>query len=83
MVTQDNGGGPDAVEAAVAVLLGSGITAWRIVDRVSRPARNVAAGLLSVVVGPVAAGQTAVLYEGDCVVGAGLVSTSSPLRIPR
>jgi tRNA-specific 2-thiouridylase len=31
----------------------------------------------------VAAGQTAVLYEGDCVVGAGLVSTSSPLRIPR
>ena len=59
MVPQDDGGGPDAVEAAVAVLLGSGITAWRIVDRVGRPARNVAAGLLSVVVGPVAAGQTA------------------------
>jgi tRNA-specific 2-thiouridylase len=31
----------------------------------------------------VAAGQTAVLYEGDCVVGAGLVTTSSPLRIRR
>jgi tRNA-specific 2-thiouridylase len=31
----------------------------------------------------VAAGQTAVLYEGDCVVGAGLVSTSGPPKIPR
>jgi tRNA-specific 2-thiouridylase len=31
----------------------------------------------------VAKGQTAVLYEGDCVVGAGLVSTSSPLKIRR
>ncbi len=31
----------------------------------------------------VAAGQTAVLYEGDCVVGAGLVSTSGALKIRR
>jgi tRNA-uridine 2-sulfurtransferase len=31
----------------------------------------------------VAAGQTAVLYEGDCVVGAGLVTSSSPLKIRR
>jgi tRNA-uridine 2-sulfurtransferase len=31
----------------------------------------------------VAPGQTAVLYEGDCVVGAGLVSTSGPPKIPR
>jgi tRNA-uridine 2-sulfurtransferase len=31
----------------------------------------------------VATGQTAVLYEGDFVVGAGLVSTSNPPKIPR
>ena len=31
----------------------------------------------------VAAGQTAVLYEGDSVVGAGLVTASSPLKIRR
>jgi len=31
----------------------------------------------------VAVGQAAVLYEGDCVVGAGLVSTSGPPKIPR
>ena len=31
----------------------------------------------------VAAGQTAVLYEDDCVVGAGLVSASGPPKIPR
>jgi tRNA-uridine 2-sulfurtransferase len=31
----------------------------------------------------VAAGQTAVLYEDDCVVGAGLVSTSGPPKIQR
>jgi tRNA-specific 2-thiouridylase len=31
----------------------------------------------------VAPGQTAVLYEGDCVVGAGLVSSSGPPRIRR
>jgi tRNA-specific 2-thiouridylase len=31
----------------------------------------------------VAPGQTAVLYEDDCVVGAGLVSTSGPPKIPR
>ena len=31
----------------------------------------------------VAAGQTAVLYEDDCVVGAGIVSSSGPPKIPR
>ncbi len=59
MVAQNEGAAPDALEAAVAVLLGSGVTAWRLVNRVARPARNVAVGLLGVVVGPVAAGPTA------------------------
>lgn len=52
-------GRADTVEAAVAVLLGSAVVAWRLVNRVARPARNVAAGLLSIVVDPVAEGSTA------------------------
>lgn len=51
--------GPDTVEAAVAVLLGTGVVAWRFLDWAAAPARNAAMALLSTVVGPVATGPTA------------------------
>ncbi len=51
--------GPDAVEAAVAVLLGTGVVAWRLMDRAAAPARSAAMTVLSAVVAPVATGRTA------------------------
>jgi hypothetical protein len=51
--------GPDTVEAAVAVLLGTGVAAWRFLDWVAAPARSVAMTVLSTVVGPAATGPTA------------------------
>ena len=51
--------GTDAVEAAVAVVLGTSVVAWRIFGRVAAPARNAATAVLSAVVGPVASGPTA------------------------
>ncbi|MDT7574888.1 MAG: hypothetical protein QOH17_1221 [Pseudonocardiales bacterium] len=51
--------GADAVEAAVAVVLGTTVVAWRLLSRVATPARGAATALLSAVVGPAASGPTA------------------------
>jgi hypothetical protein len=51
--------GADAVEAAVAVVLGTTVVAWRLLGRVATPARGAATSLLSAVVGPAASGPTA------------------------
>jgi hypothetical protein len=48
-----------AVEAAVAVVLGTTVVAWRLLGRVATPARGAATALLSAVVGPAASGPTA------------------------
>lgn len=51
--------GPDTVETVVAVLLGTGVAAWRLVDWAATPARSAATALLSAVAGPVATGPAA------------------------
>jgi hypothetical protein len=51
--------GTDAVEAAVAVVLGTTVVAWRLLGRVATPARGAATALLSAMVGPAARGPTA------------------------
>jgi hypothetical protein len=51
--------GPDTVDTVVAVLLGTGLVAWRFVDWVATPARSAAMTLLEAVSGPAATGPTA------------------------
>jgi hypothetical protein len=55
----DRAGGDTGAEAAVAVVLGTTVVAWRLLGRVATPARGAATALLSAVVGPAASGPTA------------------------